>query len=81
MNIIHLVRAVTWGGGERYALDLCRASVEAGHNVVVATKGTSLIDSKILRSRRSHRTSAIGRHPRLPLPYPACTPHTLSSRR
>lgn len=46
MNIIHLVRAVTWGGGERYALDLCRASVEAGHNVVVATKGTSLIDSK-----------------------------------
>ena len=46
MNIIHLVRATTWGGGERYALDLCRKSIETGHNVIVATKGAEDIDKR-----------------------------------
>lgn len=46
MNIIHLVRAVTWGGGERYALDLCRKSIEAGHYVTAVTRGKPLIDEQ-----------------------------------
>ncbi|MBD5371538.1 MAG: glycosyltransferase family 4 protein [Bacteroides sp.] len=47
MNIIHLVRATTWGGGERYAYDLVRASVQAGHDVIVVTKGSPAVDGKM----------------------------------
>lgn len=46
MNIIHLVRAETWGGGERYALDLCRESIKAGYSVTVVTRGEPIIDKQ-----------------------------------
>lgn len=33
MNIIHLISNKEWGGGERYALDLCKALRADGHTV------------------------------------------------
>lgn len=41
MNVIHLVTNRAWGGGERYALDLCRALRADGHNVSVLTRRKS----------------------------------------
>ncbi|MDE6288813.1 MAG: glycosyltransferase [Muribaculaceae bacterium] len=38
MNIIHLVSNKEWGGGERYALDLCKALKADGHNVKALTR-------------------------------------------
>lgn len=38
MNIIHLVSNKVWGGGETYALELCRALASEGHNVKVFTR-------------------------------------------
>lgn len=38
MTIAHLVSNKTWGGGERYALDLAAAQQRAGHNVAVFTR-------------------------------------------
>lgn len=38
MNIIHLVSNKEWGGGERYALDLCKALKADGHNVKAVTR-------------------------------------------
>ncbi|MDE6577224.1 MAG: glycosyltransferase family 4 protein [Muribaculaceae bacterium] len=44
MRIVHLVRATSWGGGERYALDLCEQSVSRGHDVTVVTRGIPRMD-------------------------------------
>lgn len=60
MNIIHLVRATTWGGGERYALDLCRRSVEAGDNVTVVTRGVPFIDEKFARAGATIKRMPLG---------------------
>lgn len=38
MNVIHLVSNKEWGGGERYALDLCNALRADSHNVTVFTR-------------------------------------------
>lgn len=38
MNVIHLVSNKEWGGGERYALDLCKALKADGHNVKAVTR-------------------------------------------
>lgn len=38
MNIIHLISNKVWGGGERYALDLCKALRADGHHVEVFTR-------------------------------------------
>ncbi len=46
MQIVHLIRATTWGGGECYALDLCKASVEHGHRVTVITRGIPELDAR-----------------------------------
>lgn len=35
MNVIHLISNRVWGGGERYALDLCRHLRADGHSVAV----------------------------------------------
>lgn len=45
MNIVHLVSNKVWGGGERYVLDLCRRSAEAGHSVAVITRGSKDVDA------------------------------------
>ncbi|MDE5790936.1 MAG: glycosyltransferase family 4 protein [Muribaculaceae bacterium] len=60
MNIIHLVRATTWGGGERYALDLCRRSVETGDNVTVITRGVPFIDEKFARAGATIKRMPLG---------------------
>lgn len=46
MRIIHLVRAKSWGGGERYALDLVRRSLENGDRVTVVTRGIPSVDER-----------------------------------
>ncbi|MDE5875845.1 MAG: glycosyltransferase family 4 protein, partial [Muribaculaceae bacterium] len=46
MRIIQLVRATTWGGGERYALDLCGRSAETGDKVTVVSRGIPAVDSR-----------------------------------
>lgn len=38
MNIIHLISNKSWGGGEKYALDLCKALEERGHSTAVITR-------------------------------------------
>lgn len=38
MNIIHLITNKVWGGGERYALDLCLALQTGGHNTIALTR-------------------------------------------
>ncbi len=45
MNIVHLVCNKVWGGDERYVLDLCRRSAEAGHSVAVITRGARSVDA------------------------------------
>ena len=58
--IIHLVRATTWGGGERYALDLCRESAKRGDKVTVLTKGNPEIDSKFSDAGAKIKTLPLG---------------------
>lgn len=38
MNIVHLVSNKVWGGGERYALDLCCEALAQGHRVMAYTR-------------------------------------------
>ncbi len=45
-NLIHLVSANTWGGPERYALDICRQCVADGWRVRVVTRDAKTIDSR-----------------------------------
>lgn len=45
MNIVHLVSNKEWGGVERYVLDLCRHSADAGHSVAVITRGAKNVDA------------------------------------
>ena len=45
MKVIHLVCARTWGGGERYALDLCRSLATAGEDVTVISRGAEVVDT------------------------------------
>ena len=44
MNIVHLVSNKTWGGGERYVLDLCRRCSAEGHSVAVGTRRSEAVD-------------------------------------
>ena len=51
MNIIHLISNKVWGGGERYALDLCRALEQRGHSTAVITrKGHPEVDAPFVRA-------------------------------
>lgn len=43
MNIIHLINNKVWGGGERYALDLCRALRADGNRVDVFTRNKAAV--------------------------------------
>lgn len=43
MNVIHLVSNKTWGGGERYALDLCKALRSEGYNVTALTRNSPAV--------------------------------------
>lgn len=45
MNVLHLVSNNAWGGGERYALDLCRRLVEDDHSVAVISRGVEAVDA------------------------------------
>ena len=45
LNIVHLVSNKSWGGGERYALDLCRRAAADGHSVAVVTRRCPQVDS------------------------------------
>lgn len=47
MNIIHLASNKVWGGGERYALDLCERLRADGHRVkVIARAGCNCVSDK-----------------------------------
>lgn len=50
MNIIHLVSNKVWGGGERYALDICRRLAADGHSVAVITRGREAVDEPFRRA-------------------------------
>lgn len=45
-RLIHLVSANTWGGGERYALDVCRSFASEGWDTVVFTRDAQVVDSE-----------------------------------
>lgn len=42
--LIHLISAVTWGGGERYALDICRHFRAKGWQVQAYTRDSNAVD-------------------------------------
>lgn len=44
MRVIHIVRAATWGGGERYARDLCEYSLKEGMDVTLFSRGKPAVD-------------------------------------
>ena len=43
--LIHLISAVTWGGGERYALDVCRHFRSRGWRVLAFTRDSRAVDA------------------------------------
>lgn len=46
MKILHILSRKGWGGGERYALDLCRRLHDDGHGVtVIARKGNEAVQA------------------------------------
>lgn len=45
LNLLHLVSNKVWGGGERYALDLCRHAETDGVNVAVITRCKEAVDA------------------------------------
>lgn len=47
MRVIHLIRATTWGGGERYARDLCEYSLKEGLEVTIFTRGKPEVDNHL----------------------------------
>lgn len=50
MNIVHLVSNKTWGGGERYVLDLCKRATDDGHSAVVITRGYDDVDTPFVKA-------------------------------
>ena len=50
MNVLHIVSNKVWGGGERYALDLCRAQASDGHSVAVVTRGYDEVDTPFIQA-------------------------------
>lgn len=44
-TLIHLISAVTWGGGERYALDVCRHFRSLGWHVIAFTRDSRAVDA------------------------------------
>lgn len=49
MNVIHLISNKVWGGGARYALDLCRYLAGDGHNVKVYTRRKAAVRDEFVR--------------------------------
>lgn len=45
MNVVTLLSNKVWGGGERYALDLCRRLAANGHSVAVVSRGIEAVDA------------------------------------
>lgn len=50
MNVVHIVSNKVWGGGERYALDLCRRLVDDEHSVAAITRGKTAVDAPFAAS-------------------------------
>lgn len=50
MNIVHLISNKVWGGGEQYALDLCRRLSADGNKVSVVTKNYEAVKRPFLAS-------------------------------
>lgn len=48
--LIHLISAVTWGGGERYALDVCRHFRSLGWQVNAITRDSNAVDLPLDRA-------------------------------
>lgn len=44
MNVLTLLSNKVWGGGERYALDLCKRLAADGHSVAAITRGIEAVD-------------------------------------
>lgn len=55
-----MVRAVTWGGGEQYVLDLSRKCREVGDNVVIVSRGSTAVDDRFRREGLEPVTMRMG---------------------
>lgn len=60
MNVIHLISNKVWGGGERYALDLCRNLAADGHNVKVYTRNKPAVRDVFAREGMLGGTMRMG---------------------
>ena len=74
MNIIHLVSNKVWGGGERYALDLCKALRADGHRVSVFTRNRPAVRTLFAAEQLLAGTMRLGG------PLDILTPLRLASR-
>lgn len=45
MNVVTLLSNKVWGGGERYALDLCKRLANDGNSVAVVSRGIEAVDA------------------------------------
>lgn len=56
MNIVHLISNKVWGGGERYALDLCTEAASHGHNILVFCRKTEPVITPFEKAGLTVRT-------------------------
>ncbi|MBQ2399442.1 MAG: hypothetical protein II308_05165, partial [Muribaculaceae bacterium] len=45
-RLIHIISSKTWGGKERYVLDICRCFRQEGASVSVYTRDAKVIDNE-----------------------------------
>ena len=58
MNVLHIVYAKVWGGGETTALSMCKTLQQSGHNVYVVISGdTNLLKEKFSQVGRLFEVS------------------------
>ncbi len=49
-RLIHLVSATSWGGGEKYALDLCKSFSDEGWETTVYTRDAKVVDDNFINA-------------------------------
>ncbi|MDE6131524.1 MAG: glycosyltransferase family 4 protein [Muribaculaceae bacterium] len=60
MNILHIISNNVWGGGERYALDLCTALKSEGHCVAIACRKRPAVTEPLRQAGFEPATMRLG---------------------
>lgn len=62
-HLIHILGSNTWGGPERYALDICRHYRSQGWKVRIVTRDVRELDSRVAQAGVSLRHAPLRRYP------------------